>query len=74
MAEYVVKRPVKRPPIHPGELVREEVLPALGLSVSETARRLGICLYASHHPRNGSEAGEACRQRSRPVAAHAADV
>ena len=40
MAEYVVKRPVNRPPIHPGELVREEVLPALGFSVSETARRL----------------------------------
>lgn len=37
MAEYVVKRPVKRPPIHPGEIVREEVLPALGLSVSEAA-------------------------------------
>ncbi|HIL87878.1 MAG TPA: addiction module antidote protein, HigA family [Deltaproteobacteria bacterium] len=48
MAEYVVKRPVKRPPIHPGELVREEVLPALGLSVSEAARRLGISRQQLH--------------------------
>jgi addiction module HigA family antidote len=48
MAEYVVKRPVNRPPIHPGELVREEVLPALGLSVSETARRLGISRQQFH--------------------------
>ena len=42
MGEYVVKRPVKRPPLHPGEIVREDVLPALGLSVSAVARRLGI--------------------------------
>jgi len=42
MGEYAVQRPVKRPPIHPGESVREDVLPALGLSVSEEARRLGI--------------------------------
>ena len=41
MGEYVVKRPVKRPPIHPGEIVREDVLPALGLSVSAAARRHG---------------------------------
>ncbi len=48
MAEYIVKRPVNRPPTHPGELVREEVLPALGFSVSETARRLGISRQQFH--------------------------
>ena len=48
MGEYVVKRPVKRPPIHPGEIVREDVLPALGLSVSEAARRLGISRQLLH--------------------------
>src|SRR2546426_8420081 len=48
MGEYVVKRPVKRPPIHPGEIVREDVLPALGLSVSEAARRLGISRQQLH--------------------------
>src|SRR5262245_11185493 len=44
MGEYAVKRPVNRPPIHPGEIVREDVLPALGLSVSEAARRLKAAL------------------------------
>ena len=48
MREHVVKRPVKRPPIHPGEIVREDVLPALGLSVSEAARRLGISRQQLH--------------------------
>src|SRR5438105_7917436 len=42
MNTHVVKRPLKRPPIHPGEVVREDILPALGLSVSEAARRLGV--------------------------------
>ena len=48
MEEYAVKRPVTRPPIHPGEVVREDVLPALGLSVSEAARRLGISRQQLH--------------------------
>lgn len=36
--------PVKRglPPMHPGELLREDVLPALGRSKAEIARLLGI--------------------------------
>ena len=48
MGEYSVKRPLKRPPTHPGELLREDVLPALGLSVSEAARRLGISRQQLH--------------------------
>jgi addiction module HigA family antidote len=36
------KRDRKRRPIHPGEVLREEVLPALGMSQSEFARRLGV--------------------------------
>jgi addiction module HigA family antidote len=48
MAEYSVKRPLKRVPIHPGEVVREDILPALGLSVSETARRLGVSRQQLH--------------------------
>lgn len=44
-------QPVKRglPPMHPGELLREDVLPALGRSKVEIARLLGISrqtLYA----------------------------
>ncbi len=29
-------------PMHPGELLREDVLPAMGLPKSEVARRLGV--------------------------------
>ena len=48
MEEDAVQRPVRRPPIHPGEIVREDVLPALGLSVSEAARRLGVSRQQLH--------------------------
>jgi addiction module HigA family antidote len=48
MGEYFVKRPLKRPPVHPGEILREDVLPALELSVSEAARRLGISRQQLH--------------------------
>jgi addiction module HigA family antidote len=48
MRKYTVKRPLKRPPIHPGEIMREDVLPALGLSVTEAARRLGVSRQQLH--------------------------
>lgn len=48
MGEYSVKRPLKRPPVHPGEILREDVLPALNLSVSEAARRLGVSRQQLH--------------------------
>ncbi len=48
MREYTVKRPLKRAPFHPGEIMREDVLPALGLSVSEAARRLGVSRQQLH--------------------------
>ncbi len=35
-------------PIHPGEILREDVLPALGLSVAETARNLGVTRQTLH--------------------------
>ena len=35
-------RDPKRKPTHPGELLREDVLPALKMSQSERARRLGV--------------------------------
>lgn len=40
--EYRVTRPIKRPPTHPGEIWREDILPALGLSVDEAARRIRV--------------------------------
>ena len=48
MAEYSVKRPLKRPPVHPGEILREDVLKSLDLSVSEAARRLGVSRQQLH--------------------------
>ena len=48
MEEYYVKRPLKRPPVHPGEILREDVLQHLGLSVSEAARRLGVSRQQLH--------------------------
>jgi addiction module HigA family antidote len=48
MVEYSVKRPLKRAPIHPGEILREDVLPSLGLSISEAARRLNISRQQLH--------------------------
>ena len=48
MAEYSVNRPLERAPVHPGEILREDVLPSLALSVSEAARRLGVSRQQLH--------------------------
>ena len=42
MTEYVAKRDPNRCPTHPGELLREEVIPATGKTKSEIAALLGI--------------------------------
>lgn len=44
----MIKHPLKRPPIHPGEILREDVLPQLDLSVTEIAQRLGISRQQLH--------------------------
>jgi addiction module HigA family antidote len=36
------RRDPKRRPTHPGEVLREDVLPALGITQGELARRLGV--------------------------------
>jgi addiction module HigA family antidote len=46
--EYVIGIRPRRKPTHPGELLREDVLPALGISVSEAARRLRISRQTLH--------------------------
>jgi addiction module HigA family antidote len=48
MGEFLVSRPLKRPPVHPGEILREDVLENLGLSVSEAARKLGVSRQQLH--------------------------
>jgi len=46
--EYVVDTRPRRKPTHPGELLREDVLPALRISVSEAARRLRVSRQTLH--------------------------
>jgi antitoxin HigA-1 len=48
MAEYFVTTPAAWPPPHPGELLREDVLPALGLTVTEAAKKLGVSRQTLH--------------------------
>ncbi|CAA6604444.1 HigA protein (Antitoxin to HigB) [Rhodospirillaceae bacterium LM-1] len=46
--EYLVTRHPDRCPTHPGVILREEVLPALGLSVTEAAQKLGVARQTLH--------------------------
>jgi addiction module HigA family antidote len=46
--EYSVRRPIQSPPVHPGEILREDVLPALRLSVTAAAKQLGIARQTLH--------------------------
>lgn len=48
MTDYAAKRNPNRAPTHPGAILREGVLPALGLSVAETARRLHVSRQTLH--------------------------
>jgi antitoxin HigA-1 len=42
------KRHKKTPPTHPGQILRDDVFPALGLGVSEAAQELGISRQMLH--------------------------
>lgn len=49
MAEYRAGPPdPRRQPTHPGAILREDVLPALGLSVTDTAEKLGVSRQTLH--------------------------
>jgi antitoxin HigA-1 len=48
MAEHVVKRRPGRAPAHPGEVLREDVLPAMRVSVSAAARELRVSRQTLH--------------------------
>ncbi len=41
-------RKQNRPPTHPGDVLREDVLPALGVSVARAARDLGVSRQLLH--------------------------
>jgi addiction module HigA family antidote len=47
MAKDMMRDPV-RPPIHPGEILREDVLPGLAMPVSTAAKHLGVTRQALH--------------------------
>lgn len=49
-------RDKKRPPIHPGEILREDVLPGLGMSVTRAAEILGVTRQALHRVLAGTAA------------------
>jgi addiction module HigA family antidote len=46
--EYLVKGDPTMPPIHPGELLRDEVLPAMGMSVAAAARGMRVSRQMLH--------------------------
>ena len=46
--EYMVDREPAMPPVHPGQILRDDVLPTLMLSVSEVARQLGVSRQTLH--------------------------
>jgi addiction module HigA family antidote len=54
--EYLVTGTSKVPPVHPGELLREDVLPALGITVSDAARELRISRQTLHRVLSGTMA------------------
>lgn len=48
MIAIIVKRDQKRQPTHSGEILREDVLPALAITASEAAKGLGISRQTQH--------------------------
>jgi addiction module HigA family antidote len=54
--EYRVRRPLQRPPVHPGVLMREILEDYVKLSISEAARRMKISRPALYGVLNGTSA------------------
>jgi antitoxin HigA-1 len=45
---FPVRQRLRREPTHPGEILREDVLPALRMNVSQAARELGVSRQLLH--------------------------
>ena len=43
-----MKRKNGLPPVHPGEMIREDIVPEIGLSVTAAARALGVSRQIVH--------------------------
>ena len=56
MAEYPVDGPSAHIPLHPGVILREDVLPALKMSVKDAAAELGVSRQMLHSILNGTAA------------------
>ena len=54
--EYLVSETPKATPVHPGEILRENVLPALGLNVTEAALALRVSRQTLHRVLAGTMA------------------
>ena len=54
MNEYMVEGRPERIPTHPGEILREDVLPSLGISITEAAKQLGVTRQTLHRILKGS--------------------
>lgn len=54
--EFLITATPKISPAHPGEILREDILPALGLTVSDAARELRISRQTLHRILSGSMA------------------
>jgi len=48
MTQYVATRDAKRAPMHPGELLRDDILPALGRTKTDIAELLSISRQTLH--------------------------
>jgi len=56
MSEYRVTARPERAPTHPGDIIRDDVLPKLGVSVSEAARQLRVTRQTLHRVLAGRSA------------------
>ena len=56
MAEYPVDGPSAHIPLHPGVILREDVLPALKMSVKDAASELGVSRQMLHSILKGTAA------------------
>ena len=56
MADYTARRGRNRCPTHPGEVLRDDVLPALGMSVTDASKALNVTRQTLHRILAGTTA------------------
>ena len=48
ISHRAMKRRNRLPPIHPGEIIKQDILPSVGLSVTAAAKALGVSRQMLH--------------------------